>query len=116
LRQLGCQVASGDGDFRGRIADVVLDLFGSVHRIHRHHHGIGSQDGQMRDHQLRCVLHVNHDAIPAHHTKVCQRSRQGIDLSTEFAVCHDTIKEDQCRTFRPASHRSRQIAPKRVCG
>ena len=71
LGDLGRQVAGGDGDLGVRVGDVVLELLGAVHRVDRNHHRVGAQDREMRDHQLRAVLHVQHHAValasrPAH--------------------------------------------------
>ncbi len=56
--ELSCQVGAGDGHLDIRVGDVVLEFLGPVHRIDRNHHGVGAQDGKVRDHQLRAVLHA----------------------------------------------------------
>ena len=45
------------------VDDVVLQLLGTVHRVHRHDDSIRAQDAEVRDDELRAVLHVQQDAI-----------------------------------------------------
>jgi hypothetical protein len=41
----GRQVGAGDGQAGLRVGDVVAELVGAVHRVHRHHHRVGAQHG-----------------------------------------------------------------------
>ena len=85
LGQFGRQVAGGDRDLGVGVGDVVLELLGPVHRVDRHHHGIGAQDREVRDHQLRAVLHVQHHAVAALHAQRMQRAGQPLGLPRDFA-------------------------------
>ena len=80
------QVAGGDRDLGVRVGDVVLQLLGPVHRVDRHHHGVGAQDREMRDHELRAVLHVQHARGRPLHAQRVQRAGQALGLRGEFAV------------------------------
>ena len=57
------QVRRGDGNPGVRVRDVVLELFGPVHGVNRHHHRIGPQNGKVGNDQLRAVLHAQHNPV-----------------------------------------------------
>ena len=50
-----------------RVLDVMAQLLGAVHRIHRHHHRVGAQDGVVGDDELRAVLQVEEHAVALLH-------------------------------------------------
>ena len=72
--QVCSQVSGGDRHLRIGVGDVMLQLFRAVHRVDWHHHRIGAQNAEMRHHQLRAVLHVEHHTIAFLHTHALQKS------------------------------------------
>ena len=65
--QVRSQIGAGNCNFGLWIQDVVLQLLGAVHRVDRHHHGIGPQDAEVGNHQLRAVLHIEHHPVARAH-------------------------------------------------
>ena len=59
----GRQVCCGDSNARVWVGDVVFEFFSPVHGIDWDHHCVGAQDREMRDHQLRAILHIEHNAV-----------------------------------------------------
>ncbi|MNS74475.1 hypothetical protein D3C72_1079530 [compost metagenome] len=116
LGQLGREVAGGDRHLGVGVDDVVLELFGPVHRVDRHHDGVGAQDGEMRDHQLRAVLHVQHHAVAALHAQRMQRAGQPLDLVGHVAVAQHAAEEDQRGLVGVARRRGGQVVPQRGRG
>ncbi len=49
------------------VGDVVRELVAAVHRVDRHHHRVGAQDGVVADDELRAVLRVEQHAVAAAH-------------------------------------------------
>ena len=115
LRQIGRQVGGGHGHFHVGVGDVVLQLLCFVHGVDRHHHRIQPQDGKVRDHQLRAVLHIEHHPVTLAHTQPCQLPSQLLTSRLEFAVGPAPAHEDQ-RGFVGVAHLAdHHIGPKR-CG
>ena len=69
LNPFSRQVARGDGDLGVGIGDVVPEFFGPVHRVDGHHHRVGPQNGKVRHHELRAVLHAQRHAIAPFHAQ-----------------------------------------------
>ena len=61
--ELGKELLSGDRNLRIAVGNVMAQLIGEVHRVHRHDHRIGAQNRIVRDHGLRAVLHEQQHAI-----------------------------------------------------
>jgi len=57
------ELLTDDGDARLRIVDVVAQLLRPVHRVDRHDHRIGAQDGVVGDEELRAVLQIEEHAV-----------------------------------------------------
>ncbi len=112
-RDLGGDVAGGDRHLGVRIHDVVLELLGPVHRVDRHHHRVGAQDGEMRDHQLRAVLHVQQHPVALAHAQRMQPRRQALGHAQQLGVAEDAVEEDQRRLVRVAAGADRQVVPQR---
>ena len=110
------QVAGGDRDLGIRVGDVVLELLGPVHRVDRHHDRVGAQDREMRDHQLRAVLHVEHHAVAALHAQRMQRAGQALGLAGQLAVAGLAAEEDQRGLVRIARGGGREVVPQRGGG
>ena len=89
------QVRRGDGDARIGVGDVVLELLHPVHGIDRHHHRIQSQDGKVRDHQLRAVLHVQDHAVALVHPQGGQITGQFFRFVLERGVSPGLAHDDQ---------------------
>jgi hypothetical protein len=65
----------------------VAQLLGAVHRVDRHHHRIGAQDGVIGDHELRAVLRVEQHALAARDAvALLQEAGERIDLTLELGV------------------------------
>ena len=86
LRHVCGQVGGDQGHPRVRVGDVVLQLVRAIHGVDRHHHGIGPQNGKVRHHQLRAVLHVQQHPVPAPHPQAMQMRRQSLDLVHQSVV------------------------------
>ena len=95
LRQALGQIGRGDGHTGVGIGDVVLQLFRTVHRVHRDHDGIGAQDGEMGNHQLRAILHVQHHPVAALHAQAVQGGGQAFGLTRQLAIAVAGAKENQ---------------------
>ena len=113
LGPLASQVAGGDGNAGVWVGDVVLELLGPVHRVYRHHHGVGAQDGEMRDHQLRAVLHAQRDAVALLDTQRLQARGQCQRLLQQFGVAQAVAKELQRGLVGEALGADRQVVPQR---
>ena len=111
LRQLRRQIGRSDRHFRVRVGDVVLELFGPVHRVDRHHHSIDAQNGKVCDHQLRAVLHVQHHAVPSLHAQGFELTRQLFGAGHQLAVSPDPAHEHECSFFRVTQGADGQIHP-----
>jgi hypothetical protein len=57
------ELLTQQNDLCTAVLNNVPKLVGNVHRIHRHHHGISSQDCVVADDVLRAILHIQRDAI-----------------------------------------------------
>ena len=80
LNQFGGQITRGNGDFRIRIQDVMLQLFSPIHRVDRNDYSVGTQNRKMRNHPLRAVLHVEHHPVALFNPHACQRRGQCFGL------------------------------------
>ena len=86
IGQLRRQVGGGDRHFGIGVGDVVFELFSAVHRVDRHHHGVGAQNPEMRDHQLRAVLHVEHHAVALLHPQTLQMRSDRFSPGFELGI------------------------------
>ena len=113
--QLRRNVGCGDGNFCPWIGDVMLELFGAVHRVHRYHYRISAEDGKVRNHPLRRVLHVEHHAVALFDAHTGQRGRQPLSLVHDFGVGEYAVKKYQCGFVRKAQGIDGQVVPQRCC-
>jgi len=116
LGHLGGQVTGGDGDLGIGVGDVVLELLGPVHGVDRHHHGVGPQDGEVRHHQLRAVLHAQHHAVAALHPQLRQPGRQALRALHQLPIARCRPKKNQRRLVRVAARVGGQVVPQRGGG
>ena len=107
------QVGAADHRLRLRVGDVVAELVGPVHRVHRHHHRVGAQDAVHRHDELRAVLHVQRDAVALFHTHALQPAGQGVGLRLELRVAQVAPEEDERRLVRVARGRDLQVEVQR---
>ena len=84
--QIMRQICRGDGNACIGVGDVVLELFRTVHWVDWDNDCIGAQDRKMRNHQLRAVLHVEHNAIAFLHAHTLQIRCQSLCLVTQISV------------------------------
>ena len=71
----------------------MLEFLGPVHRVDRHHHRIGAQNAEMRDHQLRAVLHQQHHAVAGPHAQALQVGSKSFGLRHQLRVVGLPAKE-----------------------
>ena len=107
------QISRSDRDTRLRIGNVVLEFFRPVHGIDGHHHCIRTQDGKVRNHQLRAVLHAQRDAISALHTQRLQLRRQSLRRIGQLPVGGCGAKEHQSGFIGVARGVDLQVVPQR---
>ena len=89
------QIGAGDGHGRARVRDVVLQLFGAVHGVDRHHHGIGSQNTKVSGYPLRAVLHVQQHTVALFDAVGSQPGGYALGLLQEFAVAEGAAQKHQ---------------------
>ena len=97
LREVGRQVICHDSHLRLRVGNVVAQLVGAVHRVHRHHHGVGTQNTEMGHHQLRCVLHHQDHAVAAFHSQLLEVGREALYLRQQLSVAGGALQKHQGR-------------------
>ena len=115
LGQIRGQVGRGHGHFRVGVGDVVLELFGPIHRVHRHHHRVDAQNGKVRDHKLGAVLHVQHHTVTCLNTQGLELPRQLLGAGHQLSVGPDPAHEDQCGFLRVSQGTDGQVHPQ-GCG
>ena len=113
LGQLGRQVCGGDGHTRIGVGDVVFQLLGPVHRVHRHHHRIGPQDGEMCHHQLGAVLHTQHHAVALAHSQHIQLGGKLFHRMHHLGIGEHRTHKHQRRLVRVPPRIHRQVVPQR---
>ena len=113
LQQVGREIGRADRDLDVRVGDVVLELLGPVHRIDRHHHRIGTQDGVVGHDPLRAVLHEKNHPVTRLHTLRVQVGRQPLDLVVQFTVGGAAVKEHQRRLVGITLRAHPQVEPQR---
>ena len=116
LSHRGGEVGAADDDPRAGIGDVVLQFLGAVHRVHRHHHGIGAHDAVEGGRVLRTVLQVDRDPVAGRHADALQPARDRLGLRTQFAVAQGAAEEDVGRLVGKADRRDLQVDPERGLG
>ena len=73
------------------VLHVVPQLLGAVHRVHRHHSGVGAQNGVVADHELRAVLQVEQHAVALlHATTLLEVRGQRADLGVQTRIAEVT--------------------------
>ena len=104
------QFVAADRDPRPGIGGIVRQFRGEVHRIDRHHHRVGAQDGVIGDDELRAVLHVEQDAVAAAHAAVLpQIARERVRLRLEFGVAELAAVEENRGLARIACGRDLEV-------
>ncbi len=91
----------------------VLQFLRPVHGVDRHHHGVGTQDGEMCHHPLRTVLHAQQHPIAAPHAAGPQMRRQALGSVGQLAVAGGRAKEDQRRLVRITARVDFEVVPER---
>ena len=84
----GGQVGRGDGHAGLRVGDVVAELFGEVHRVHRHDDRIGTLHGIESDQELRAVLQVQQHAVTTLYALGLQPTGELFSLAMQLAIRH----------------------------
>ena len=114
--QLRGEICGGDGHAGVWIRDVVLELFHPVHGIDGHDHGIEPQNGKVRDHQLRTVLHVEHNPVALMHTELGQVTGQSLGLLKQLRIRPSLPHVDQGFFVWKTLSADLQIDPQRSDG
>ena len=92
------------------VGDEMPQLLAQVHRVDRHHHGVGAQDGVIADHELRAVLHVQQNPVAfAHPAMALQEPGERVDLALELAETERAAIEDDERLVRVACGRDFEV-------
>ena len=100
---LGMEFLPADHDARVAVVHVVPEFLGQVHRVDRHHHRVGAQDGVEGDDELRAVLHEQQHAVAAFHAAaLLQKAGQRVRLALQFAVAQRRTVEDDSGFVRQA--------------
>ncbi len=108
--QLRQQVLRGDRHARAAVGHVMGQLVAAVHRVHRHHHRIGPQDGVVAQHPLRAVLQIQQHAVARlHATHVFQVARQPRGLVVELGEAQLGAVVDQEGLVGVAAGRDRGV-------
>ena len=69
------------------VLQIVLKRPGEVHRGHRHHHGVGAQDGEAGDDEVVAVLHVEQPPVAAlHPADGLEVHREVFDVFCQFRI------------------------------
>ena len=113
VNPFSCQVARGDGDLGVGIGDVVLEFFGPVHRVDGHYHSVGPQNGKVRHHELRAVLHAQRHAIAPFHAQSRQIGGKAFSALLELTISQRTTKENQRHLVRITLGADGQVVPQR---
>ena len=107
---LGEQLLPGEDHGGIAVVHVVAQLLGEVHRVHRHDHGVGAQDGVEADEELRTVLHEQQHAVAAlHATALLEIAGKRQRLRSQLRVAHRRVVEDHRRLVRIACRRHLQV-------
>ena len=112
----GHQVGGADDDRGLGVGDVVAELLGPVHRVHRHHHRVGAQGRVERDRELRAVLHEEGDAVALADAFPLQPAGQRLGLGTQLGEADAAAEEDVRRLVRKARRRHLDVEPERGLG
>ena len=84
-----------DTDLRLRIQNVMAEFISPVHGIDGHDNCIRASDGQVRDHQLRTVLHHNQNPVASLDAKRVQSSGKAFGRVLQLAICCPRPKKNQ---------------------
>jgi hypothetical protein len=106
---LRMDVLRHDGQPGAGVLDVVAQLGGHVHRVHRHHHGVGAQDAVVGQHELRAVLHVEQHAVALLHALALQPAGDALGLVLELGVADLGVVEHQEGLGRVAPRRDLDV-------
>ena len=110
-RQLGREIRGGNSNAGAGVGDVVRQLLRLVHGVDGHHHGIGPQNGKVRNDQLRAVLHVEHHAVPLFHAQVLQVGRQSFGFVHQLGIAEHPPKENEGRFVGVTPGAGFQVVP-----
>ena len=113
LNPFSRQVARGDGDLGVGIGDVVLELFGPVHRVDGDHHRVGPQNGKVRHHELRAVLHAQRHTIAPFHAQSRQVGGKAFSALLELTISQRPAEENQRHLVRITLGADGQVVPQR---
>ena len=112
--QLRIDLLADDGGSGAGIVNVMAQFLGEVHRVHRHHHRIGAQDGVIGDDELRAVLHQQQHAVAAAHAAALpQIAGQSLGLAPCLGIRKRRIVEHRERLVGIAPRRHLEVVVQR---
>src|SRR5260370_39380784 len=89
------EVAGRNSDVGLCIEKIMAQLLRAIHRVDRHHHGIGTRYRIMRNNQLRAILHNDEYTIPAFNAEGREACAETFGGGQKSSVLGWTIKEVQ---------------------
>ena len=110
------QVGSADDDAGLGVGDVVAELLDPVHRVHRHHHRVGTQRRVESDRELRAVLHEEGDAVARADAFALQPAGERFGLRAKLAKGDAAAEEDERGLVGKARRRHLDVEPERGLG
>ena len=110
------QVGAADHDLGPRVADVVLELVGAVHRIDRNDDRVGAQHRVERDRKLRAVLQEDGDPVACLHAGFLQPAGERDRVVAQLTVGERPTEEQVRSAVRESRRGDLQVEPERGLG
>jgi len=107
------QIGTADHDLGAGIGDVVAELLGLVHRVHRYHDCICTVHRIEGDQVLRTVLHEERYAVATLHALRLQPAGQRFGLLFQFGKAETLAAELHGQLVRETLGRNFQVEPQR---
>ena len=93
--QVWRQVIGNDRHLCPRVGDGVDQFVRAVHRVDGHHNGISAQYAEVRNHQLRRVLHHEQYAVAAFNAPLLQEGGHALDLVQQLRVADFSLQKNE---------------------
>ncbi|MNV66657.1 hypothetical protein D3C71_1594210 [compost metagenome] len=93
-RQAAGQFLCRERDAGAAVFQVVRQFIRRAHRVHRHHHRLGAQDGVVGDDELRAILAEQQHAVARFHAgAMLQIAGHRVDLALEPRIVQHRVVE-----------------------
>ncbi len=109
------QLLSAEGDRRLCVFDQVGEFGCPVHRVDRHHHRIGAQNGEVTDDVLRAVLHVQQYAVACLNASLLQVAGQTLGFILQLTIADVAAVVVDGRMVRVAQRRDGDVVVQVGC-